>query len=429
MKNFLKNKKVLLGISSSIAVVKIPKLIEILSKKGAEIEVVATKNALKLIDVKEIEKVLNKKVWIDMFDDKKGYPHIDLAKWADLILLAPATANLIGKICSGLADDLLTTIMLVFQGNVFVAPAMNFRMWNNFFVQENLNKLIETQFKILEPQEGKLACGEEGMGRMMEVADIVFNIEKFLTNKNLLVGKTILITVGATREYLDPVRFISNGSSGKMGMALVKAAVSMGGKVILIRGQCLREMYSGAFVRGDDQLKIFNVESGEEMFEAVKANIDQADIFISAAAICDFKPEKISKQKIKKKNEILNIKFQKTVDILEWVGRKCKIKNTSPTCPNDLFGQKDLFWREKLKIIGFALESENLIENARKKLLFKNLDMIIANQPENIGAQEGEFWFIDKTTEIFKKGRKEDIAIEILKKISQQSIDFLENKG
>src|SRR3989339_157535 len=157
MKNFLKNKKVLLGISSSIAVVKIPKLIEILSKKGAEIEVVATKNALKLIDVKEIEKVLNKKVWIDMFDDKKGYPHIDLAKWADLILLAPATANLIGKICSGLADDLLTTIMLVFQGNVFVAPAMNFRMWNNFFVQENLNKLIETQFKILEPQEGKLA--------------------------------------------------------------------------------------------------------------------------------------------------------------------------------------------------------------------------------------------------------------------------------
>ncbi len=421
----LKKKKILIGISSSIAVKKVPLLISLLKDKGADIEVVATKNALKLINKKEIEKVLGKKIWFNMFSENSQFSvlsskfsHVDLAKWADVFLIAPATANLIGKIANGLADDLLSTLLLVYQGDLFIAPAMNCNMWNNFFVQQNLNKLIDqchselkqrisksNCFYILDPQKGKLACGDEGIGRMMEPADIILNLENYFEERNLLKAKKMLITAGATREYLDPVRYITNGSSGKMGMALAQEACRMGAEVILVYGMSYIVYSIGTF-------KTINVETTEQMFEAVKNNIEGCDAFISAAAVCDFKPINFSEKKIKKEDSLLELRMICTHDILNWAGKYRSTLNKKNTKSSKLIANS-----LQLKIIGFALETENIIENARKKLKEKNADLMIANGPSNIDSDEGEFYFVNQKTAKRVKGSKNEAAKEILKQL------------
>ncbi|KKP37208.1 MAG: phosphopantothenoylcysteine decarboxylase/phosphopantothenate-cysteine ligase, phosphopantothenoylcysteine decarboxylase / phosphopantothenate-cysteine ligase [Candidatus Peregrinibacteria bacterium GW2011_GWF2_33_10] len=420
--NILNNKKILLGISGSIAVKKVSNLIKLLQKTGAEVEVVATKNALGIFGeyFLELEKDLGKKIWSEMSENKVNhskfvFPHLDLAKWADLILLAPATANLIGKIANGIADDLLSTLIMAFEGQVFIAPAMNSRMWNNFFVQRNVKRLKQLQnenlssqkFEILGPVEGKLACGEEGIGRMIEVKEIVEKLAHFQPlsyykrREFLLRNKTVLITAGATREYLDPVRFISNGSSGKMGIALAQKVLEMGGKVIMISG-----IGNSGWRIENENIEIIDIETTDEMFEAVKKNINKVDIFISSAAVCDFKPEKISKQKLKKDSEQarMTIDFEKTVDILKWVG-DFKIQKNSK-----LKAQSS-----KLKLIGFALETGNIIANAKKKLKEKHLDLIVANKPSNIGQDTGEFYFITENKMERKIGSKLEIAENLLR--------------
>jgi len=390
-----KNKKIVIGVTGGIAIYKTLDVISRLRKLDFEIDVIMTKHAQKFITPLTFQSMINRPVIKDMFDESTQWDieHIALAKKADLFCIIPASANIIGKIANGIADDMLSTTIMATEAPILIAPAMNSKMYENIIVQENMYKLKSLGMNFVDPGNGRLACGDEGIGKLASVDEIVDAILKIIEKKNLLNGKNILITAGPTVEKIDPVRFISNNSSGKMGYSLAKAAQYYGANVKLVSGPVKLDHPYGVVVYG--------VETSEEMYNKVMEHFEWADIIIKAAAVLDYKPKHFVNEKIKKTDSGLNIEFERTTDILYELG---KIK-----------GNKFL--------IGFAAETSNVIENAVEKLKRKNADLIVANDVSNkeIGfkSDENEVYLIfkDKKYRKIEKMKKDEIASEILKTI------------
>ncbi|MCK4858610.1 MAG: bifunctional phosphopantothenoylcysteine decarboxylase/phosphopantothenate--cysteine ligase CoaBC [candidate division Zixibacteria bacterium] len=357
----LKNHKILLGISGGIAAYKSCLLIRLLVKAGAEVKVVLTKAGAQFVTKTTLETLSGNPVACEMFPPAQfvGTHHISYAEWADLIVLAPATANLIGKIANGIADDLLTTLVMAKQSAVMIAPAMNTEMYNNPIVQENIAKLKERGYLFLAPASGELACGSEGVGRLAEPEEIFTTIERYFQKSASLAGKRVVVTAGPTRERIDPVRYISNFSSGKMGYALATEAVDRGAEVVLISG--LTALVAPAGVR------LIPIESAAQLQKKVKSEFARADILIMAAAVADFRPAETAKRKLGDPVPA-QIKLKPNPDILAEVGRSKKKSQVT---------------------VGFALEVGASKANALRKLKEKNLDLIVMNDPTVKGAEFG----------------------------------------
>lgn len=391
----LNNKKVVtVGVCGSIAAYKSLEVVSKLKKQNIDIFVIMTDNSTKLISPLSFQVMSQNSVIIDFFNytNLGNVPHIDLERITDIFLIAPATANIIGKIAHGIGDDVLSTFALSCTSPTLIAPAMNTRMWNNKIVQENLSKLKELGYVIIPPEFGLLACGEEGEGKLAQVDDIVGAVNFYLYKSNTLTQKNILITAGPTYEQIDPIRFISNYSSGKMGYALAEKSAQRGAKVTLVSGPSLLPC--------PYNVNLIKVKSSEEMYNEVLKHFETSDVIISAAAVLDFKPKKISEHKIKTKN--ISLELISTVDILSELG---KIK------------------KPKQVLVGFAAESENLIENAKEKLKKKNLDMIVANNitKDRMGSDENEVCIIykDEKIENLPKMTKIKLADEILSRLEK----------
>jgi phosphopantothenoylcysteine decarboxylase/phosphopantothenate--cysteine ligase len=354
----LKNKKVLVGLTGGIACYKVPYLIRSLRKADAEVRVIMTDAATRFITPLTLETVSDNPVATGMFPDREfvATRHIDLAEWPDLVVIAPATANFLGKAASGICDDLLTTIICATQRVVLVAPAMNPGMWQHRPTQRNVAYLKEIGYEFIGPATGKMACDHWGEGRMVEpdqIFEAIQNHFKSGSKKKALTGKRILVTAGPCREPLDPVRYISNRSSGKMGFALAEAAAEMGAEVTLISGPTALPVPS--------RVELKAVETTREMYEAVSKRFARTDCVIMAAAPADFEPARTFPHKIKKNAKGLSLEFKPTVDILRSLGERKKHQ----------------------LLVGFALETENGVANARKKLKEKNLDLIVLNSPND----------------------------------------------
>jgi len=350
-------KNIIVGVTGGIAAYKSCELIRGLIKKQASVQVVMTKNATEFITPLTLQTLSGKKVAINTFDLQweSEIGHISLADSADLIVVAPATASFIGKVASGIADSLLSTVILATKAPIILCPAMNVNMYENPAVQENIEKLKERGFIIMEPGEGNLACGWEGKGRLPEIEDILAEIEKTLTPYDMSNEK-VLVTAGATREYIDSVRFISNPSSGKMGYSLAREALNRGADVVLISGRTNLSPIPG--------VKTITVDSSEDMYKSVMEILDWSTIVIKAAAVGDYTPTSTQNRKIKKDDKYKILKLKRTKDILHDIGKK---KNGKI-------------------VIGFAAETDNLIKNAQDKLKRKNADLIVANDISQLGA-------------------------------------------
>lgn len=358
----LKNKTVLLGVTGSIAAYKAATLASMLVKAGANVEVIMTKNACNFINPITFESLTGNKCIVDTFDRNFKYEveHISLANAADLAVIAPASANVIGKLASGIADDMLTTTLMACKCKILIASAMNTNMYENPVLQRNLDTLKEYGYEEIEPLSGRLACGTTGKGKMQEPEIIFEYILKELASDKDLKGKKVLVTAGPTQENIDPVRFITNHSTGKMGFALAKAAMLRGAEVTLIKGPV--SIAPPMFVN------VIDVVSAKDMFEAVQHNYGDCDIIVKSAAVADYTPVETADEKIKKTNSDANISLKRTKDILAFLGENRK---------------------EGQKICGFSMETENLIENSLKKLKKKKIDLIAANNLKVDGAGFG----------------------------------------
>ncbi|MEA4960146.1 bifunctional phosphopantothenoylcysteine decarboxylase/phosphopantothenate--cysteine ligase CoaBC [Lutispora sp.] len=354
----LENKNIVLGVTGGIAAYKSCDLVSRLVKAGANVDVIMTENAINFINPLTFQALSSNQVIVDMFKEPKYWEiqHISLAKKADAVVIAPATANIIGKIANGIADDMLTTVAMATTAPLVFAPAMNSNMYENKILQSNIDRLKEIGYHFIEPGEGRLACGDIGKGKMAEPYDIELCINEILNTKKDLQDKTIVITAGPTREPIDPVRFISNHSTGKMGYAIAEKAAERGAKVYLISGPTALKTPKG--------VRLISVNSAKDMQRRIMEHFDEAQIIIKSAAVADYAPAIAHDQKIKKKDENLTIELVKNPDILYELG---KIK-----------GDKIL--------VGFAMETQNLIENAKEKVLKKNLDFIVANDLFTEGA-------------------------------------------
>ena len=341
-----------MGVSGGIAAYKACDLVSKLSKKDYEVKVILTKHAEKFVSKLTFEALCHNYVETDLFDESNEDPiaHITLAKWADLMIIVPATANIIAKVTHGISDDLLSTTFLACNKHKMICPAMNTQMYENPITQKNIQACKDLGYQILDPVVGHLACNDTGRGKMIEPADIVEAIDNYFNTSNKLSGKTVLISAGPTQEAMDPVRFISNHSSGKQGYAIAKAAKAMGANVILVSGPVQLEKIEG--------IQTIDVTSALDMFEAIKQSADKADYIIMAAAVSDYRPENIAEHKIKKSDDTIEMTFVKNPDILAYLGQ-CKTK--------------------KQIICGFAMETQDLDKNAKEKLEKKNCDMLIAN--------------------------------------------------
>lgn len=355
----LKGKTVLLCVSGSIAAYKIANLARMLVKRHCEVHVLMTANSANFIHPLTFETITKHKCLMDTFDRNFEYSveHVALAKKADAVLIAPASANVIGKIACGIADDMLTTTVMACPCKKIVSPAMNHNMFHNPIVQDNIERLKRFGYEIIEPAHGMLANGDMGDGRMPDEEVLLEYILRETAFEKDLSGKKILVTAGATCEALDPVRYITNHSTGKMGYAVAKAAMLRGAEVTLISGK--------ASVQPPMFVKVINAESAAEMARAVKENYSDMDMIIKAAAVADYRPVSTANEKIKKSDESLTITFEPTEDILKWLGEHKR--------PGQL-------------ICGFAMETQNLLDNARGKLERKNADMIAANSLRQEGA-------------------------------------------
>jgi phosphopantothenoylcysteine decarboxylase/phosphopantothenate--cysteine ligase len=358
----LKDKTVVLGVTGSIAAYKIANLASMLVKQHADVEVIMTANATNFIHPITFETLTGNKCLVDTFDRNFQFnvEHVALAKRADIFLVAPASANVIGKIAGGIADDMLTTTIMACKCKKLIAPAMNTNMFENPIVQDNLKKLEHYGMEIITPDSGYLACGDTGAGKLPKeelLLDYIFREIKYSKD---LAGKTVLVTAGPTREAIDPVRFISNHSTGKMGYAVARNAMERGARVILITGKT--SLTPPPFV------KVIQIESAQDMYDAVMQYKDEADIIVKSAAVADYTPQIKSEEKIKKQENDMKIELARTKDILKELGAT---------------RHKDQF------ICGFAMETEHLLENAGKKLQDKNVDMIVANNLKVSGAGFG----------------------------------------
>ena len=393
----LANKHVLLCVTGGIAAYKAAEIIRLFKTSGSNVRVLMTSAAKEFITPLTMQALSGNQVHTDLLDTdaEAAMGHIELAKWSDIVLIAPCSANSIARLASGKGDDLMTAVCLAAECKIYFAPAMNQAMWSDSRTQNNHKKLLENKFIPIGPNSGEQACGDEGYGRMSEPQEIVNNIASGFS-EGLLAGKKILITAGPTREKIDPVRFISNRSSGKMGFSIAEAARDEGGLVSLISGPVSLET--------PNEIKRINVESADEMLSEVDKVINDFDLFISTAAVSDYKPEEYEVQKIKKEKNTDNFN-------LELITNKDILKHVS----------KD---KGDLKVIGFAAETQNIIENAKRKLNEKNLDLIIANDVSDpsIGfdSDENEVYLI--TDEIEKK-----IDRVSKKKLSRSIIEFIAN--
>jgi phosphopantothenoylcysteine decarboxylase / phosphopantothenate---cysteine ligase len=359
----IKDKKILLCVTGGIAVYKAAALTSKLVQTGAQVKVILSESAEKFVAPLTFQALSRHEVYIDTFDEKnpRVIAHIDLADWADLILVAPATANTLAKIACGIADNMITTTLLAATSPVWIAPAMNVHMYDHPAVKKNLSLLAEYGYQFIEPSEGYLACGYIGKGRLEEPEKIVELVKQFFTDdqQKPLQGKTVVVTAGPTREKIDPVRFISNHSTGKMGYALAEEAKKQGAEVILVSGPVQLSAPSG--------IELVNVESADEMYHAVLNYFDQVDVVIKTAAVADYRPKITYDQKVKKQAGDSSIELERTKDILLELGKR----------------------KKKQVLIGFAAETENVEEYARKKLSSKNADMIVANNVKTEGAGFG----------------------------------------
>jgi phosphopantothenoylcysteine decarboxylase / phosphopantothenate---cysteine ligase len=348
----MQSRRILLGVTGGIAAYKSPDLVRRLREQGAEVQVVMTAAAREFVTAATFQAVSGRPVRTDLWDAaaEAAMGHIELARWAELVLVAPASADFLARLAAGLADDLLSTLCLATAAPIAVAPAMNHLMWANAATRANVTTLQQRGLQILGPAEGEQACGEVGAGRMLEPLDLVDRASLLLRGAGPLRGRRVLITAGPTRERIDPVRFISNRSSGKMGFAVAQAAREAGAEVVLVSGPV--NLGTPAGVRRID------VESAADMLTAVLGEVDGADIFISTAAVADYRPAVAAEQKIKKTSDRMDLSMERTSDVLATVAARA----------NRPF------------VVGFAAETESVEQHARAKLLKKNLDMIAANE-------------------------------------------------
>ncbi|WP_339015544.1 bifunctional phosphopantothenoylcysteine decarboxylase/phosphopantothenate--cysteine ligase CoaBC [Fusobacterium animalis] len=393
-------KNILLGVTGGIAAFKSASIVSLLKKKGYDVKVVMTKNATNIIGPLTLETLSRNRIYVDMWDTNPHYEveHISLADWADMVLIAPATYNIIGKVANGIADDMLTTIIsaVSIRKPVFFALAMNVNMYENPILKENIDKLKSYGYRFIEVEEGLLACNYVAKGRMTEPEDIVAEIERYdiyskIENFNTaLKDKKVLITSGRTKESIDPIRYLSNNSSGKMGYSLAQAAIDLGAEVTLISGPTNLEIPKG--------LKSFvSVESALEMYEKVNEYFRYTDIFIACAAVADYRPKEYKKEKIKKSDSDLILELVRNPDILFEMGKK----------------------KDNQLLIGFAAETNDIKENALKKLEKKNLDFIVANNASTMGNNTNTVEIIrkDKTSVKINQKNKIELAYDILKEI------------
>jgi len=399
MNNF-DNKKILLIICGGISAYKSLEVIRLLKKRGAAVKTILTKSAKEFVTLLSVASLSQEKVYDDLFnaENETKMDHISLSRWSDLILVAPATANIISKLSVGSSDDLASTVILASDKDIFLAPAMNVRMWEHPSTKENLNKLKKYDYKIIGPEIGDMACGEFGEGKMTEPIEIIRQLEAYLLNFKKNKKFKALVTAGPTYEYIDPVRFITNKSSGKQGFELAKALSKKGFETTLISGPTSLKI--------NNDINLIQVETAEEMFKSTQNNLP-VDVAIFSAAVADFKIKEKNKEKIKKKNYI-NLNLEKNIDILNYVSNH-----------NSL--------RPKL-VIGFAAETNDVEENSRKKLMEKNCDWIIANDISNksIGFDSdfNEVTILYKNKKINDEKlymkKKSEIANEIIDRVVDQ---------
>lgn len=394
----LKGKTVILGISGSIAAYKIASLASALVKLHCDVHVIMTQNATNFIHPITFETLTGNKCLVDTFDRNFDYSveHVALAKRADVVMIAPATANVIAKMAHGLADDMLTTTVLACQCHKIVAPAMNTRMFRNSIVQDNMKLLKCYGMEVIDPACGYLACGDTGEGKMPEPELLLQYILKALADKKDMEGLNVLVTAGPTQEALDPVRYITNHSTGKMGYAIAKAAAMRGAKVTLVSGPV--ELAPPPF------MEVVDVISAEDMFQAVTSRAAKQDIIIKTAAVADYRPAVVATEKVKKKDGDMSIALERTKDILAYLGANKK---------------------ENQFLCGFSMETENMLENSITKLVKKNLDMVIANNLKVEGAGFGTNTNV--VTIITRKGgealplmSKDEVADKILDAIIKE---------
>lgn len=358
-RKMLRGKTVILGVTGSIAAYKIATLASMLVKKQASVHVIMTKNATNFINPITFETLTGHKCLVDTFDRNFEFQveHVSMAKQADVVMIAPASANVIGKLAHGLADDMLTTTLLACKCPKIVSPAMNTAMFENPIVQDNLKILEKYGYEVIQPASGYLACGDTGAGKMPEAETLYQYIERTLADPKDLIGKKVLVTAGPTQENIDPVRYITNHSSGKMGYAVAKAAMLRGADVTLVSGQTA--LTPPMFV------KYVQITTAEEMYQEVTSRSDEQDIIIKAAAVADYRPKTVYENKVKKKEGQMAIELERTRDILAYLGEHKK---------------------ENQFLCGFSMETENMIGNSRAKLQKKNLDMVAANNVKVEGA-------------------------------------------
>lgn len=398
MDNPINGKNIVLGVSGSIAVYKAVELASQLKKAGAIVDVILTPSAEKLVSALTFQSVTGRKAYTeeDLWKTGEHVIHITLARRADLMVIAPATANTLAKIAHGISDTLLTVTALACRAPLVVAPAMDAGMYDHAATQENLRVLAQRGITILGPDEGHLASGLKGKGRMLEADTLLSSIRFLLGRNNRLAGKRVLVTAGGTQETIDPVRFIGNHSSGKQGYAIAQAALDAGAQVTLISAPTALSAPQG--------VELVNVVNAAEMHKAVMEKVEYVDAVIMAAAIADFHPNNTSDQKIKKESDFQTISLEPTMDILKELGM---YKTQHP----------------ELRLIGFAAESENLLQNAEKKLKQKNLDLIVAN---DISRKDAGFAVdTNEVVLLFKDGNRKNIPLQEKEKIAGEIIDIL----
>ena len=394
----LTGKTVVLGITGGIAAYKMANVASALKKTGADVHVIMTKNATQFITPLTFETLTNNRCMVDTFDRNFQYDvaHISLAKAADLILIAPATANVIAKLAHGQADDMLTTTVLAAKCKKLVAPAMNTAMLENPITQDNLKRLEHYGFGIIQPAVGLLACKDVGSGKLPEPEVLVDAVLRELAREKDLLGVHVTVTAGPTQESLDPVRFLTNHSSGKMGYAIAREAMLRGAEVTLISGPVALKPVDG--------VKLVPIITAQDMLEAVQKALPETDILIKAAAVADYRPSTVADEKLKKKDGELSIPLERTADILAWVSQNR---------------------HEGLFVCGFSMETENMLENSRKKLTKKKLDMIVANNLKTQGAGFGVETNVvtlitkDAVTELPLMG-KDEVAGKLLDEIMRR---------
>jgi len=388
----LENKKILLGVSGSISAYKSAELLRLYQKQGAKVRVILTKSAKEFIGELTFKALTEEEVLTDWKDGKTGLEHIYWARWGDVLVIAPASANTIAKLRIGMADNFLTSLALAFDRKIVMAPAMNTKMYLNEATKENLAVLKDRGYLIVDAKEGELACHEVGIGKLADIEDIL-QMTLYAVYPKPFKNKKIVITAGGTREYFDPIRYISNNSSGYMGYTLAKLSHALGGDVVLISAPThLKKPYG---------VKTIDVVSAKDMYEAVLKESEDADIIIMNSAVADFRPKEFSKSKLKKNKEKPVVELEKNPDILKALGERK---------------------RETQILVGFAAESDNIFENAKGKLERKNLDMIVANPLDVFNKTNHEGFILLRNGDIIKipPTTKEKSALFILETIAEK---------